>query len=91
MGRKRHKPEEIIAKLRQVDVLTAQGMPVVEAIAKDWLARKKWSAVHRKKSERALERDVFPYIGRLPVGAERFHRKSNEPLRMPVRSRRAPW
>lgn len=25
MGRKRHKPEEIIAKLRQVDVLTAQG------------------------------------------------------------------
>jgi putative transposase len=32
MGRKRHKPEEIIAKLRQVDVLTAQGMPVVEAI-----------------------------------------------------------
>jgi putative transposase len=32
MGRKRHKPEEIIAKLRQVDVLTAQGMPVIEAI-----------------------------------------------------------
>jgi putative transposase len=32
MGRKRHKPEEIIAKLRQVDVLTAQGTPVVEAI-----------------------------------------------------------
>lgn len=32
MGRKRYKPEEIIAKLRQVDVLTAQGMPVAEAI-----------------------------------------------------------
>ena len=32
MGRKRHKPEEIIAKLRQVDVLTAQGTPVIEAI-----------------------------------------------------------
>ena len=32
MGRKIHKPEEIIAKLRQVDVLTAQGMPVAEAI-----------------------------------------------------------
>jgi len=32
MGRKRHKPEEIIAKLRQVDVLTAQGTPVAEAI-----------------------------------------------------------
>jgi transposase-like protein len=32
MGRKRHKPEEIVAKLRQVDVLTAQGMPVSDAI-----------------------------------------------------------
>ena len=32
MPRKRHKPEEIVAKLRQVDVLTAQGTPVAEAI-----------------------------------------------------------
>ena len=32
MPRKRHKPEEIVAKLRQVDVLTAQGKAVAEAI-----------------------------------------------------------
>ena len=32
MGTKRHKPEEIVAKLRQVEVLTAQGRPVAEAI-----------------------------------------------------------
>lgn len=32
MSRKRHKPEEIVAKLRQVDVLTAQGTPMVDAI-----------------------------------------------------------
>src|SRR3954466_6851827 len=32
MSTKRHKPEEIVAKLRQVDVLVAQGTPVVEAI-----------------------------------------------------------
>ena len=32
MPRKRHKAEEIVAKLRQVDVLTAQGRPVAEAI-----------------------------------------------------------
>lgn len=32
MGRKRHPAEEIVAKLRQVDVLTAQGRPVAEAI-----------------------------------------------------------
>jgi len=29
---KRHKPEEIVAKLRQVEVLTAQGRSVAEAI-----------------------------------------------------------
>ncbi len=32
MGRKRYKPEEIVAKLRQVDVLTTQGQSVAEAI-----------------------------------------------------------
>lgn len=32
MPRKRHKPEEIVSKLRQVEVLTAQGRPVAEAI-----------------------------------------------------------
>jgi putative transposase len=29
---KRHKPEEIVAKLRQVDVLTSQGATVADAI-----------------------------------------------------------
>jgi len=32
MPRKRHKPEEIVAKLRQVDVLVGQGKPVADAI-----------------------------------------------------------
>ena len=32
MARKRHKPEEIVAKLRQVDVLTSQGRSVAEAV-----------------------------------------------------------
>ena len=32
MVRKRHKPEEIVAKLRQVDVLIGQGTSVAEAI-----------------------------------------------------------
>ena len=32
MANKRHKAEEIAAKLRQVEVLTAQGQPVVEAV-----------------------------------------------------------
>ena len=32
MPRKSYKPEDIVAKLRQVDVLTSQGQSVVEAI-----------------------------------------------------------
>ena len=29
---KKHKPEEIVAKLRQVDVLISQGMPIADAV-----------------------------------------------------------
>lgn len=32
MPRKRHKPEEVVAKLRQVDVLLAQGHSVSDAV-----------------------------------------------------------
>jgi transposase-like protein len=32
MRKKRHTPEEIISKLRQVDVLVAQGAPVADAV-----------------------------------------------------------
>jgi putative transposase len=32
MARKRHMAEEIVAQLRQVEVLTAQGWPVAEAV-----------------------------------------------------------
>ncbi len=32
MGMKRHKPEEIVTKLRQVEILAGQGMARVDAI-----------------------------------------------------------
>ncbi len=32
MAQKKHKPEEIVAELRQVDVLVSQGRPAVEPI-----------------------------------------------------------
>jgi transposase-like protein len=32
MANKRHKPEEIVSKLRQVDVLRGQGMTMADAI-----------------------------------------------------------
>ena len=34
MAKKIHKPEEIVSKLRQVDVLHSQGMSMVDAIRK---------------------------------------------------------
>jgi hypothetical protein len=32
MGIKRHKPEVIVSKLRQIEVLVGQGMPRIDAI-----------------------------------------------------------
>ena len=32
MGQKHHKPEEIVAKLRQVEVLVGQGKPMADAV-----------------------------------------------------------
>ena len=32
MSQKKHKPEEIVAKLRQVDVLVSQGRSVADAV-----------------------------------------------------------
>ncbi|MBL3608169.1 IS3 family transposase, partial [Rhodovulum sulfidophilum] len=37
MGQKRHKPEEIVAKLREVDVLVSQGRSVAEAVRSIWM------------------------------------------------------
>ncbi len=42
MARKRHTAEEIVSKLRQVDVPTAQGRPVAEAIGVSEVADDRW-------------------------------------------------
>ena len=34
MPTKRHTPEEIVSKLRQVDVMVAQGQPIATAVKK---------------------------------------------------------
>ena len=34
MARKHHKPEESVAKLRQVEVLVGQGKPVAEGVGR---------------------------------------------------------
>ena len=47
MANKRHKPEEIVQKLRQVDVLVDQGMQRVDAIREVRITEQtyyRWSA-----------------------------------------------
>jgi len=49
----------------------ASSAQTFESLAAEWLAKQKkgWSNVHYEKSKRALERDVLPRLGRLPVSA----------------------
>jgi hypothetical protein len=42
MARKHHKPEEIVAKLRQVEVLLAQGKAEVEAVRTIGMTEQTW-------------------------------------------------
>ena len=44
MGIKRHKPEEIVTKLRQVEVLCGQGVPRVDAIRQVQITEKRVTA-----------------------------------------------
>ena len=55
-------------RLTKADNLAASGSTFA-TLAEDWLERQKgeWSGIHYSKSRRALERDVFPYLGKLPV------------------------
>ncbi|MDQ1315522.1 MAG: hypothetical protein QG662_1631 [Pseudomonadota bacterium] len=55
-------------RLTKADNLAASGSTFA-TLADDWLGRQKreWSEVHYTKSRRALERDVLPYLGKLPV------------------------
>lgn len=42
-----------------------------KVVAQEWLTMKKeeWSTVHHTKSQRALERDIYPTLGTLPIGS----------------------
>jgi integrase len=57
-------------ELQRAAAIASSG-ETFEALATEWLAKQKggWSTVHYEKSKRALERDVFPRLGRLPVSA----------------------
>jgi integrase len=42
-----------------------------EGVANVWLEKRRagWSDIHFRQSKRALERDVFPMLGKLPIGS----------------------
>ena len=44
MAKKRHKPEEIVAKIRQVEVLTSQGKSIAEAVKTTETTYFRWRA-----------------------------------------------
>ena len=53
MANKRPKPEEIVTKLRQVEVLSGQGMPHLDAIRQIGVTEQtyyRWSAGGRRKA-----------------------------------------
>src|SRR5882672_240756 len=56
-------------KVRQLDRAAASvaSGQTFGSTAEDWLTNQDWSDIHREKSTRALERDVFPRLGSLPI------------------------
>ncbi len=58
---------------RRVDRAAAKAFSenTFQAVAGEWLAmkQKEWSPGHYTKSARALERDIYPAIGRLPIAS----------------------
>ena len=65
----REDKDPVIARRLSRAATAAGSDNTFKAVAEEWLAmkRKEWSAVHYSKSQRALERDIFPSLGNLPV------------------------
>jgi integrase len=60
-------------KARMLDRASAMasGDSTFAGAAETWLAKMKpgWSEIHYTKSKQALERDVLPFLGKLPIGS----------------------
>jgi transposase-like protein len=72
MGKKRHSAEEIVSKLRQVDVLTAQGRTVAEAIRQSG----KWKYLFRAVDKHGQLIDFMLSDRRNTSAAYRFLRRA---------------
>ena len=85
MPRKRHKPEEIVAKLRQVDVMPSQGKTVADAIRAIGVTevtyyrwRQEFGGL--KSGQVKKLKDLETEKVRPPTGRFRFDARQDDPL-----------
>lgn len=97
MGIKRHKPEAIVTKLRQVDVLCGQGMPRIDAIRQAqiteltfycWRKQNATCISRQSISKRCPERgaDQLKELKRLQKENDRLRRAVSDPTPAPILS-----
>ena len=72
MGTKRHKPEEIVTKLRQVEVLVGQGMQRVDAIREVRITEQ--TSYRWRKQHGGMGTDQLRELKRLQKENERLRR-----------------
>ena len=72
MGIKRHKPEEIVTKLRQVEILAGQGMARVDAIRQISIAEQTY--YRWRKQYGGMGTDQLKELRRLQKENERLRR-----------------
>ncbi len=72
MGIKRHKPEEIVTKLRQVEILAGQGMVRVDAIRQISITEQTY--YRWRKQYGGMGTDQLKELRRLPKENERLRR-----------------
>ena len=72
MANKHHKPEEIVAKLRQVDVLVGQGMDRIDAIQENRITEQTYYRWRRKYG--GMGTDQLRELKRLQKENERLRR-----------------
>ena len=82
MARKRHKPEEIVAKLRQVEVLQGQGSTAVDAIRQIGVTEVTYYRWRREYG--GMKTDQLRRLKELEIAGEAELRQGNQRLRRAV-------
>ncbi len=72
MVNKRHKPEEIVTKLRQVEVVVGQGMARIDAIREVWITEQTFCPWRKQYS--GMGTAQFKELKRLQKENERLRR-----------------